>query len=217
VGDLGGGSDYTVFLEHLGVPSTDIGSTGAFGVYHSVFDNYNWFIKFADPDFLYEQQMARIFGLEVIRMADADVLPYDYEQYGKEIVAHLAAAEKKGRAELGSSAAPACSGAMAAAHRFEQAGRRLLEFETNPPSDPSRLNRVLVACERALLIPEGLPRRSWYRHSIYAPGEYTGYAAVTIPGVNEAIDRHDIAATRAQIKALAAALDRAADVMAAYR
>jgi N-acetylated-alpha-linked acidic dipeptidase len=76
---------------------------------------------------------------------------------------------------------------------------------------------VLLAGERALLIPEGLPGRPWYRHSIYDPGEYTGYAAVTLPGVNEAIDRHDIRATRKQIKALAAALNRAANVLTAYR
>jgi len=95
VGDLGSGSDYTVFLQHLGVPSTDIGSTGDYGVYHSVFDNFAWFKKFADPDFLYEQQMARVFGLEIIRMAGADVLPYDYEDYGKEIMIYLDAAKTK--------------------------------------------------------------------------------------------------------------------------
>lgn len=77
VGDLGSGSDYTAFLQHVGVPSSDISSSGPYGVYHSVFDNLNWFKKFADPDFVYEQQMARIFGLEALRMADADVLPYD--------------------------------------------------------------------------------------------------------------------------------------------
>ena len=110
VGDLGSGSDYTVFLQHLGVPSTDVSSTGSYGVYHSVFDNFAWFKKFADPDFLYEQEMARVFGMETIRMADADVLPYDYEQYGKEIVAYIDAAKKKadtvirgGRAEFFSS------------------------------------------------------------------------------------------------------------------
>ena len=63
VGDLGSGSDFTPFLQHAGVPSTDIGSGGPYGVYHSVFDNYNWFIKNADPTFVYEQEMARVFGL----------------------------------------------------------------------------------------------------------------------------------------------------------
>ena len=71
VGDLGSGSDFTPFLQHLGVPSTDIGSGGPYGVYHSVFDNFAWFTKFGDPTFVYEQQMARVYGLQSIRMASA--------------------------------------------------------------------------------------------------------------------------------------------------
>ena len=74
VGDLGSGSDYTPFFQHLGIPSTDIGSGGPYGVYHSAFDDYNWFVKNADPDFTLLQQQARVFGLEVIKMADAGVL-----------------------------------------------------------------------------------------------------------------------------------------------
>ena len=70
VGDLGSGSDYTAFLQHLGVPSSDVSSSGPYGVYHSVFDNFAWFKKFGDPDFVYEQQMARVFGLEAVRMAE---------------------------------------------------------------------------------------------------------------------------------------------------
>ena len=89
VGDLGSGSDYTVFLQHLGVPSSDVSSSGSYGVYHSAFDNFNWFKKFGDPDFVYEQQMARVFGIEVVRMSEADGLPYDYEQYGKEIGSYV--------------------------------------------------------------------------------------------------------------------------------
>src|ERR1700722_16173664 len=66
IGDLGSGSDFTPFIQHMGVPSTDIGADGPYGVYHSVFDNYNWFIKNADPTFVYEQQQARVFGLEIL-------------------------------------------------------------------------------------------------------------------------------------------------------
>jgi N-acetylated-alpha-linked acidic dipeptidase len=98
VGDLGSGSDYTPFLQHLGVPATDIGSDGPYGVYHSVFDNYNWFVKYADPTFVYEQQQARVFGLEVLHMADADVLPYDYRLYGREVVGYLDAAKRRATA-----------------------------------------------------------------------------------------------------------------------
>src|SRR6202023_746016 len=101
VGDLGSGSDYSVFLQHLGVPSTDITSNGDYGVYHSVFDNFAWFKKFGDPDFVYEQQMARIYGLEMLRMASADVLPYDYQEYGEEVSAYLDAAGKRAESKFG--------------------------------------------------------------------------------------------------------------------
>lgn len=215
VGDLGSGSDYTPFLQHLGVPSTDISSSGSYGVYHSVFDNFAWFKKFADPDFSYEQQMARIFGLEVVRMADEDVLPYDYGEYGKEIEVYLDAAQRRSRDKFGASVdfAPV----NAAAHRFETAGAKLLAKQKNPPPDTAPLNHALLAAERTLLLPQGLPHRTWYRHAIYAPGEYTGYAAVVIPGVNEALDQGDSERVRQQLGVLAAALEKAAKTLEAYR
>jgi N-acetylated-alpha-linked acidic dipeptidase len=216
VGDLGSGSDYTVFLQHLGVPSTDIGSTGPYGVYHSVFDNFNWFTKFGDPNFVYEQQMARVFGLEAIRMADVDVLPYDYQEYGKEISAYLDAAKTKAELRFPGHA-PNFRQAAEAARRFERAGEKISAHQRKVPSDPAKLNQVLLEAERALLIPEGLPNRPWYHHSIYAPGQYTGYAAIVIPGVNEAIDKKDLAATEKAISALSAALYRAAQKLDSYR
>lgn len=89
----------------------------------------------------------------------------------------------------------------------------MLAKETNPPRDASRLNHALRDAERALLVPEGLPHRPWFRHAIYAPGEYTGYAAVVIPGVNEAIDRGDAERTRQQLAVLTAALKRAGETL----
>ena len=216
VGDLGSGSDYTVFLQHLGVPSTDIGSTGDYGVYHSVFDNFAWFKKFADPDFRYEQQMARVFGLEIVRMSTADVLPYDYENYGKEILVYLGGAKIKAKDRFGDKA-PDFSAAMEGAHHLEQAGAKMLQKQHKFSGDLERMNATLRETERALLIPEGLPNRSWYHHSIYAPGQYTGYAAVVIPGVNEAIDGGDLRRTEQQITALASALHRAAMALEQHR
>jgi N-acetylated-alpha-linked acidic dipeptidase len=216
VGDLGSGSDYTVFLQHLGVPSTDVSSTGSYGVYHSAFDNFNWFKKFGDPDFVYEQQMARIFGISMIRMANADVLPYDYEEYAKEISSYIDSAKKKAQAELVGQSVNFAE-ASQAAHHFEQAGAKILVRQQGSPRDVDKLNRALRDTERALLMPEGLPNRPWFRHAIYAPGQYTGYAAVVIPGINEAIDKHDLALTRQQITSLAAALNRAAKVLESDR
>lgn len=216
VGDLGSGSDYTAFLQHLGVPSTDVSSSGPYGVYHSVFDNFAWFKKFGDPDFVYEQEMARVFGLEAVRMAGADVLPYDYEEYGKEIAAYLDAAHKRAVGKFGERVLDFGAVNNAARH-FESAGVKILAKQRNPPRDATRLNQALRGAERALLEPQGLPHRSWFRHAIYAPGEYTGYAAVVIPGVNEALDKGDSERARQQLAALAAALERAAKTLEGYR
>ncbi len=216
VGDLGSGSDYTAFLQHSGVPSADVSSSGSYGVYHSAFDNFAWFKKFADPDFVYEQQMARVFGLEVVRMADADILPYDYEEYGKEVAVYLDAARHRADSKFGEHGLD-FGKVDAAARRFEAAGAKILNKQKNPPRDATRLNQALRSAERALLVPQGLPHRPWYRHAIYAPGEYTGYAAVVIPGVNEALDKGDGERARQQLDALAAALGRAAKTLEGYR
>jgi len=216
VGDLGSGSDYTAFLQHAGVPSSDISSSGSYGVYHSTFDDFSWFKKFGDPDFTYEQEMARVFGLEAVRMADADVLPYDYEEYGKEINAYLEAARKRADGKFGEHALD-FGPVISAAKRFEAAGSKILAKEKNPPRDAARLNTALRKAERALLEPKGLPHRPFFRHLIYAPGEYTGYAAVVIPGVNEALDKGDSARARQQLGALTAALARAAKTLEGYK
>jgi N-acetylated-alpha-linked acidic dipeptidase len=237
VGDLGSGSDYTPFFQHLAVPSTDIGSDGPYGVYHSVFDNYNWFIKFADPTFVYEQQQARVFGLEILHMANADVLPYDYDLYGKEILNYLNAAQTRSKphdtardpinpganSSMSAKAEPTTplnldfTSALAAAHRFAAAGTAIRVVQSAPPANAAALNQSLRDAETALLTPEGLPKRPWYKHLIYDPGEFTGYAAVVIPGVNEAIDAPDEARAQAQLAILAAALNRSAAILEAAR
>jgi N-acetylated-alpha-linked acidic dipeptidase len=216
VGDLGSGSDFTAFLQHLGVPATDITSGGDYGVYHSVFDNFAWFKKFGDPTFAYEQQMARIFGLEVLRMAESDVLPYDYGDYGREIASYLEAAQKKSAEKLGRKS-PDYTAALNAARRMTSAGIAVAARQRDAGTDAARINRVLRDTETALLLPEGLPNRPWFHHSIFAPGEYTGYAAVVIPGVNEAIEAGDDARTQQQLAALTAAINRAAEKLESSR
>jgi N-acetylated-alpha-linked acidic dipeptidase len=215
VGDLGSGSDFSAFLQHIGVPSTDISSEGPYGVYHSVFDNYAWFVQNADPHFLYLQEMARVFGLEALRMADADVLPYDYVTYAREINAYIDAARHKA-ADTHMEALDFGS-LQAAANRFAQAAQHVWQLQKARASSPARdnraLNLVLRQAETAFTTPEGLPHRPWFRHTIYAPGEYTGYAAVVLPGVNEALDAHDAPRAARQILVLAQAIDRAAAVL----
>jgi N-acetylated-alpha-linked acidic dipeptidase len=211
VGDLGSGSDFTPFFQHAGVPSTDIGSDGPYGVYHSVFDNYAWYTQNADPHFLYLQEMARVFGLEALRMADADVLPYDYVTYAREITAYLEAARRK--ATDADTGALDFAPAVAAAARFSVAAEELHRLQIAPSGNLKTLNLALRRAESALLSPAGLPNRPWYRHTIFAPGEFTGYAAVVIPGVNEAIDAKSPQLAAQQLAILTQALDRAASAL----
>jgi len=208
VGDLGSGSDFTPFLQHVGVPSTDIGSGGPYGVYHSVFDNYAWFTMNADPHFVYLQQMARVLGLEAIRMADTEMLPYDYVPYAREITSYIETAKKKAGEEKLTSVdfAPA----LGAVGRFASAAEHVNSVEKSAGADTTKINKALRQAETDLMSPAGLPNRPWYRHVIYAPGEYTGYAAVVIPGVTEAVQAKNAERASQQLGVLTEALDRAA-------
>jgi N-acetylated-alpha-linked acidic dipeptidase len=207
VGDLGSGSDYVAFFDHLGVPAADFGSWGPYGVYHSTFDDFTWFQMFGDPKFSYEQQQARVLGLQTLRMADADVLPYDFEEYGREIQAYLQAAQKKAEARF-TDRAPKFASAQSAAERLTAAGAAVKRAQTDPKSDLAGLNNALRQAERGFLLPDGLPNRPWYRHAIFAPGEYTGYSALVLPGVNEAVDKGDLARTEEQLQQVIAAIER---------
>jgi N-acetylated-alpha-linked acidic dipeptidase len=212
VGDLGSGSDFTPFLQHIGVPSTDISSGGPYGVYHSVFDNYAWYVQNADPHFVYLQEMARVLGLEALRMADTDVLPYDYVTYAHQIDSYIGAAKRKASDThlSGLDFAPV----LAASARLTAAAQKVHALQSAPTGDLAKLNLALRQTETALISDAGLPNRPWYRHTIYAPGEYTGYAAVVIPGVNESIDAKDATRAAQQLVVLTLALDRAAQTLA---
>ena len=215
VGDLGSGSDFTAFFQHVGVPSTDISSGGSYGVYHSVFDNYAWYTRNADPTFEYLQEMARVFGLEALRMADADVLPYDYVSYAREISTYIEAAKRK--ADDAKLNALDFAAAQAAAARFSAAAEHVHALQIAATGDLAKLNRALRQAETDLLSEAGLPHRPWFRHTIFAPGEYTGYAAVVIPGVNEAIDSKDQQRAAQQLTVLTQALTRAAQTLEGAR
>ena len=215
VGDLGSGSDFTPFLQHAGVPSTDIESGGptAFITPHSMTSPGTR--KNADPTFVYLQEMARVLGLEAMRMADADVLPYDYVAYAREISAYIEAANAK---------RPTMASALSTSPRLKPPHRALpLPPSASTPSSPlpsgdlATLNLALRQTETAFLSDSGLPGRPWYRHTIYAPGMLTGYAAVVIPGVNEAIDARNSNLAAQQLTVLTQALDRATAVLSAAR
>jgi N-acetylated-alpha-linked acidic dipeptidase len=155
--------------------------------------------------------MARVLGLEAVRMADADVLPYNYMTYAHSISSYLEAAKK--RATDNGLATLDFAPALAAAARFGAIAKEAHDRQIAPTGDLAKLNLALRQTETAFISEAGLPNRPWYRHTIYAPGQYTGYAAVAIPGVNEAIDAKDQARAAQQLVVLTRALERAAQTL----
>ena len=215
IGNLGSGSDYTAFLDHLGIPATDFGFDGDYGVYHSIFDNHRWMKNFGDPEFRFHVAAAQFYGLEALRLAEADLLPFDYEAYGNEVVVHIEAIRGK-LTLLNQGGALDFSAAERAAARLAKAGKEVQQkygwaIRTGlRPENLEEVNRALVAAEQDFLLPQGLPKRPWFRHAIFAPGTYTGYAAVPLPGVHESIDAGEMEEARRQLGLLTAALERAA-------
>jgi N-acetylated-alpha-linked acidic dipeptidase len=210
---LGGGSDYTVFLNFLGVPVADVSFDGPYGVYHSSYDNHAWVATIGDPGFRYHVALVQFWGLAALRLAGADVVPLDYEPYARRIAEFAAEVERQlirhpnaGTVDMLTEVRSAASEMRAAATLFNL--RRDAALRESNGSTMELLNRQLVAVERALLDPDGLPGRSWYRHLIYAP-QFT-YAPEVLPGVTEAIDAGDPQRAREQSVRLAAALRRAA-------
>ena len=208
---LGGGSDYTVFLNHLGIPIADISFTGPYGVYHSLYDTHAWVARFGDPGFRYHAALVQIWGVLALRLAGADALPLDYEEYADRIAGFIKELEQ--RSTHVSSDAPAFEELSTAAARLQSAaaafGRRRDDaLERGEASRLAWVNGKVLTVERALLDAEGMPGRPWYRHLVYAP-KFT-YAPEVLPGVSEAIDANDTRQIAIEARRLAAALDRAA-------
>ena len=207
---LGSGSDYTVFLNFLGVPVVDMSFTGPYGVYHSMYDNHTWMTKFGDPKFLYHAAMTRLWGVMALRLANADVVPLDYRAYGDRLAEFvkdaIAAAKPADRARFTPLEAAVDRFARAARTMDERTGA-LLGARTLDESAAAAATRTLMRTERALLDRDGIPGRPWYRHLIYAPKPT--YAPEVLPGIAEAIDAGDRARLADQISRLVAALDRA--------
>ncbi|HLH09288.1 MAG TPA: transferrin receptor-like dimerization domain-containing protein [Terriglobales bacterium] len=189
-------------------------STGDYGVYHSAFDNYDWFRRFGDSTFEYSQELSRVFGLQVLRMAEADVLPYDYESYGMDISNYLRTAETNA-ADVFGKQTPSFTEVNAAAARFTQAGRHIGQAEVTA-QDPAQLNRILIQTERSFLLSKGLPRRPWFKHAIFAPSELKVYSASVLPGISEGIDQRDVELTRVEIEALTKILNHASALLESY-
>ena len=200
IGALGAGSDYVVFVDHLGVPSLNIGfsTRGGEGVYHSIYDSFNWYSKFGDPSFVYGRALAQVAGSLLVRLADAAILPFDFTNLADTLEMYVGDLRKMKteNVDLASLDAPLAQLKKAAAD-FDAARN------SAPSLSPERLaalNAMIYHSEQAMLTPEGLPGREWYRHEFYAPGLYTGYDAKTLPGIREAIEQKQWATARRQVE-----------------
>jgi N-acetylated-alpha-linked acidic dipeptidase len=220
VGDLGSGSDYTPFLQHLGVPSLDVGFGGPYGVYHSAYDNFNWMQSFGDPSFRYSVAAAQVYGTLALRLANAEVLPFDFEDYGKTLQTYLDDLEKETRKSEASGKLQ-FEEAKKSASRFTAAAQKLARKLGATGADGgasggrlAEANQALMEVERSFLLSDGLPGRAWFRHAFYAPGVYTGYSAVIFPGVREAATRKDWVAANEQLRQVQAAIDRGTAILA---
>lgn len=257
---LGSGSDYTPFLQHLGIASLNIGFSGedGNGIYHSIFDSIDHFQRFVDPGFAYGIALAKTGGRSVLRLANADVLPFQFSTLTETIDRYLRevtkladdlrdqTAETNRRLKDGTLQAAAdpkepfvapaakeavpfinLSAVQNAVARlkdqstaYDAAVQKLIAAGTVSNDVRTALDALLGQAERTLTSTQGLPRRPWFTHQIYAPGFYTGYGVKTLPGLREAIEERQwkeldqqAIATAEAIDRLATHLQRATDVL----
>ncbi len=244
---LGSGSDYSSFIQHAGIPSLNLAFSGEDdgGDYHSIYDSYDLYIRFKDPGFQYGVTLAETAGHAILRLAEADGLPFDFNNlyrtidgYSKELQTLLNESRESAMIEnriINSGAYQAgddptkrynvpllktevpyldFSPLQNALHQLEKSVDSLnaiyqINIKTYKMTDS--FNQSLYRAEQQLLNEKGLPRRSWYRHTIYAPGSYTGYGVKTMPGIREAIEQRNWVEAKEQIEVDAQAIERLAD------
>ena len=243
---LGSGTDYTAFEHHLGVASLNLGFGGEDreGIYHSIYDDFYWYTHFSDTDFVYGRALAQTVGLTVMRLADADVLPYrfsnlsdavnDYLKEVQDLLKHKQEQVKEQNRELEDGVykaindprrpevapkeepvppfvnfAPLQNAADALAKSGEHYNQALsAAIKANvDPAKLAPLNEKLLTSERLLLNPDGLPTRPYYKHMLYAPGLYTGYAPKTVSGIRESIELKDYKLAEHEVPRVAKAVN----------
>ena len=216
MGDPGGGSDFAGFYNHLGIPIADWGFSGPQGIYHSAYDSYHWMTKFGDPKFEYHVAAARIGASMLLRIANADILPYDYvefartmRRFGTRVDSAIASKHwKTSTAGLTSAIARMEDAAVA----FNAARDRALTAQLSTAT-LKQVNANLLEVERQLTRPQGLVTRSWFRNLIYASDENNGYATMVLPSVNEAIRLGEESAVERELADLASRFDAATHML----
>lgn len=226
---LGSGSDYTAFLDHLGVPSLDAGFSGRYGVYHSIYDDFTWMERVCDPEFLTHTMAARLYTVIAMRAAAADVVPMTFVPYAevlrdevddlRRIVERKARAADpaQGKTPFEFKGLPRLVDAIKAfrerAEALDRATKALAGRDGIDDAKLARVNDALTRIERAFLLPAGLPGRPWFKHSVYAPGVTTGYASWPLPGVRQAILETNPDMLSAQLPALVDRINAATEAM----
>ncbi len=242
IGALGSGSDYTPFIQHLGIPSLNIGygGEGGGGVYHSIYDSYTHYKRFGDPKFDYGIALAKTAGRTTLRLVNSDVLPFDFKGFQKTLSGYLAEVIslidnlrettelenqmiKERRYVLANDPTQKyipptvmesvpfidfslLQNAISELEKSASTFSDLYAANPKPNTNLNKLNELLFQAEQKLLSPPGLPRRPWYKHTIYAPGFYTGYGVKTLPGVREAIEQRNWKEAQEQIGIVAKAI-----------
>jgi N-acetylated-alpha-linked acidic dipeptidase len=220
---LGSGSDYTAFIDHLGLASLNISYGGETddGIYHSIHDTYDFYTRFLDTTFAYGVLEAQTTGTAILRLADAPVLPFEFATVARTYRRYADEIEKtaRGNDTVRALDLTAVRTALArldtAATRHESVMARVASMSTSDVRSKwtriAEANKMLYRTERALTDAAGLPGRDWFRHLIYAPGFYTGYGVKTMPGIREAVeDRPNLEVAQREAARVAAAIQRLA-------
>lgn len=210
-GDPGGGSDFAGFYNHLGIPIADWGFGGGPGVYHSAYDSYHWMSKFGDPTYAYHKASATVAALAVSRIANADIVPFDYEEFARTMSRFVNAVDTtlaaKGWDVPTKDLRASLEHMRSVAARFAKSRDAYLASPSSARS--AAVNASLMEVERALTRPKGLATRPWFRGLIYAADEDNGYSTIVFPSVNEAIRKNDRTLAAAEIADLAARFNSA--------
>ena len=212
MGDPGGGSDFAGFYNHLGIPIVDWGFGGPQGVYHSAYDSYHWMSKFGDPTFDVHATVARIGAAMLLRIANAEILPYDYVEFARTMrrfgsQVDQAIADKRWNVST-AGLSTAITRMETAAVAFNTARDRALTAQL-APGTAKQVNASLLETERQLTRSKGLVTRPWFRNLIYASDENNGYATMVLPSVNEAIRAGDQVVVGQELTDLAQRFDAA--------
>ena len=212
---LGSGSDYTPFLQHLGIASLSLGFDNAAGggVYHSAYDDFSWFSRFEDTDFTYGRALAQMNATVAVRLADAPVLPLEFKRLTASVTTWLGEIERNEKNKANFDAVRKANAKLAeAADNLDKArAHASTRLAAATPAKRAEIDRIFINAEHDLTLDPGLPGRPWYRHRLYAPGRYTGYAVKTLPGIREAVEAGNSAEAAEQAKQVAQVLQTLAD------